>query len=184
MTEALTEISKVVGEMSNQSSKGRQTKNSRRDLPWGMRTASAVVVAGSLLLSGCAGNVIRQGHLFQDEDLAQVHEGMPKDQVVLALGTPDTQSNGAYYYISTTSVQPMAFMSPEIKDRRIVAVYFTNKDKVERVANYGMKDGKVFDFVKRETPSFSRDQGILKELFRNIGRAGPTIPGLDRNQDH
>jgi outer membrane protein assembly factor BamE (lipoprotein component of BamABCDE complex) len=181
MTEALTEISKVVGEMSNQSSKDRHTKSFRRNSHWSVRTASAVFVAG-LLVSGCTGDVIRQGHLFQDEDLAQIHEGMPKDQIVLALGTPDTQSNGAYYYISTTSVQPMPFMSPQIKDRRIVAVYFNNKDKVERVANYGMKDGKVFDFVKRETPSFSRDQGILKELFRNIGSVGPSIPGIDRNQ--
>jgi outer membrane protein assembly factor BamE (lipoprotein component of BamABCDE complex) len=168
--------------MSNQSYEGRHAKRSRCNSHWGTRAASAVLVAGSLLLSACAGNVIRQGHLFQEEDLAQVREGMPKDQVVLALGTPDTQSSGAYYYISTTSVQPIAFMSPQIKDRRIVAVYFTNKDKVERVANYGLKDGKVFDFIKRQTPSYTRDQGILKELFRNIGQVGPTIPGLDRNQ--
>ena len=48
---------------------------------------------------------------------------------------------------------------------------------MEQVANYGLKDGKVFDFVKRETPSYSRDQGLLKELFRDIG-VGPTIPGV------
>jgi outer membrane protein assembly factor BamE (lipoprotein component of BamABCDE complex) len=185
MTEALTEISKVVGQMSNQSYEGRHARRSWRNSHWGTRAASAVFVAGSLLLSACAGNVIRQGHLFQEEDIAQVHEGMPKDQVILALGTPDTQSStngGAYYYISTTSVQPAVFMSPQIKDRRIVAVYFNNKDKVEHVANYGLKDGKVFDFIKRQTPSYSRDQGILKEMFRNIGSIGPTIPGLDRNQ--
>ncbi len=35
----------------------------------------------------------------------------------------------------------------------------------------------MFDFVKRETPSYSRDQGLLKDLFRDIG-VGPTIPGV------
>ncbi len=139
----------------------------------------SILFAGALLLGGCSGTVIKQGHLFQDEDVNQVHAGMGKDQVVLALGSPDHQSaagGGAYYYISTTANQRMAFMAPEITDRRVVAVYFNNKEKVEQVANYGMKDGKVFDFIKRETPTYSRDQGLLKELFRDIG-AAPALPG-------
>jgi outer membrane protein assembly factor BamE (lipoprotein component of BamABCDE complex) len=68
-------------------------------------------------------------------------------------------------------------MKPEVTDRRIVAVYFNNKERVEQVANYGMKDGKIFDFVRRETPAYSRDRGLLSELFRDIG-AGPSIPGM------
>jgi outer membrane protein assembly factor BamE (lipoprotein component of BamABCDE complex) len=151
---------------------------------WRGRAASAVfVVACSLMATGCGGNVIRQGHQFQDEDLNQVREGMSKEQVTLALGTPDTQSavgGGAYYYISTTAVQPMAFLTPEVTDRRVVAVYFSNRDKVEKIANYGLKDGVVFDFIKRETPVYTRDQGMLKEIFRNIG-AGPSIPGISKN---
>jgi len=27
----------------------------------------------------------------------------------------------------------------------------------------------VFDYIKRETPSHARDEGILKALFRNLG---------------
>jgi outer membrane protein assembly factor BamE (lipoprotein component of BamABCDE complex) len=143
------------------------------------RTVSACLIAGSLFLPGCGEHVIRQGHLLQEEDLAQVRAGMTKDQVVLALGTPDTQSaagGATYYYISQTAEQSLAFMTPKVTDRRIVAVYFNNKEKVEQVANYGLKDGKVFDFVKRQTPSYARDQGILNELFRNIG-AAPALPG-------
>ena len=164
--------------MSNQSSKGLGLKR----LQARPRDVSAAVVAGCLLLAACGGNVIRQGHQFQDEDLKQVREGMSKEQVTLALGTPDTQSavaGGAYYYISTTAVQPMAFMTPSVTDRHIVAVYFNKQDHVERIANYGLKDGQVIDFVSRETPSYTRDEGLLKELFRNIG-ASPTIPGMNR----
>ncbi len=146
-----------------------------------VRGAAAVaLLAGGLFLTGCGNTVIRQGHLLHEEDLAQVRPGMGKDQVVLALGTPDTQSatgTGAYYYISQTANQPMPFMKPEVTDRRIVAIYFNNKDRVEQVANYGLKDGKVFDFVKRETPTYSRDQGLLKELFRDVG-AAPSMPGM------
>ncbi|MBI4724988.1 MAG: outer membrane protein assembly factor BamE [Rhodomicrobium sp.] len=169
--------------MSNQSCKDARSKRFNAVVPQSRGLSSAaVVLAGALLLAACGGNVIRQGHLFQEEDLAQVRPGMSKDQVVLALGTPDTQSatsGGVYYYISTTQEQPMAFMSPKVVDRRVVAIYFNNKDRVEQIANYGLKDGKVFDFISRETPSYGRDQGILKEIFRNIG-AGPSIPGVAR----
>ncbi len=164
--------------MSNQSSKGlglKRLQARRRHVP-------AAFVAGCLLLTACGGHVIRQGHQFQDEDLNQVKEGMSKEQVTLALGTPDTQSavaGGAYYYISTTAVQPMAFMKPSVTDRHIVAVYFNKQDRVEKIANYGLQDGQVVDFVSRETPSYARDQGLLKELFRNIG-ASPGIPGMNR----
>jgi outer membrane protein assembly factor BamE (lipoprotein component of BamABCDE complex) len=164
--------------MSNQSSKGLGLKRLRAR----PRHVPAAVVAGCLLLTACGGNVIRQGHQFQEEDLKQVHEGMTKEQVTLALGTPDTQSavaGGAYYYISTTRVQPMAFMTPSVTDRQIVAVYFNKQDRIEKIANYGLKDGQVVDFVSRETPSYTRDDGLLKELFRNIG-ASPAIPGMNR----
>ena len=164
--------------MSNQSSKGLGKKR----LQAGRRHVSTALVAGCLLLTACGGNVIRQGHQFQDEDLNQVREGMSKEQVTLALGTPDTQSavsGGAYYYISTTAVQPMAFMTPSVTDRHVVAIYFNKQDRVEKIANYGLKDGVVVDFVSRETPSYTRDQGLLKEIFRNIG-ASPGIPGMNR----
>jgi hypothetical protein len=37
------------------------------------------------------------------------------------------------------------------------------------VAHYGLKDGKVFDYVKNETPTHAKDEGLLKQLFRNLG---------------
>jgi hypothetical protein len=40
-----------------------------------------------------------------------------------------------------------------------------------QVANYGLKDGKVFDFISRTTPApGGKDEGVLKSLFRNLGK--------------
>ncbi|KAI94809.1 membrane protein SmpA [Rhodomicrobium udaipurense JA643] len=168
--------------MSNQSSKDFGRKRLRAKALVRAVAMSSALAAACFTLPGCAGNVIKQGHQFQDEDLNQVRVGMSKDEVVLALGTPDTQSaiaGGTYYYVSQTAQQQMAFMKPEVIDRRVVAVYFDKKDKVEQIANYGLKDGKVFDFIRRETPVYTRDQGMLKEIFRNIGM-GPAIPGVQK----
>jgi len=38
-------------------------------------------------------------------------------------------------------------------DQNVIALYFDKSGKVERIANYGMQDGKVFDFVSRTTPT-------------------------------
>jgi outer membrane protein assembly factor BamE (lipoprotein component of BamABCDE complex) len=151
-------------------------KKIRRPLATSLAAFSIVVG-----LSACASDITKHGHVFNDEDLAQVKEGMSRDQIILALGTPDTKSTvgqNAFYYISTTTKRSAAFLSPSIVDRRVVAVYFNKKEAVERVANYGLQDGKVIDFVKRETPSKGSEDGLLKELFRNIGRPGAGVsPG-------
>jgi outer membrane protein assembly factor BamE (lipoprotein component of BamABCDE complex) len=142
---------------------------------------SIAVLGIALCLSACATDITKHGHVFTDEDLAQVKEGMSRDQVVLALGTPDTKSTvdqNAFYYISSTTKRSAAFLNPEIVDRRVVAIYFDPNSTVARVANYGLQDGRVIDFVTRETPSRGSEDGLLKEHFRNIGRPVPkATPG-------
>jgi outer membrane protein assembly factor BamE (lipoprotein component of BamABCDE complex) len=126
----------------------------------------------SLALAGCAQTITHHGHHFQDSDLAQVSPGMSQDQVKTTLGTPTTTaavgSGTAFYYISSTESQ-MAFLSPKETDRRVLAVYFGEMGSVDRVAKYGLKDGRVFDYVKQETPAHARDESLLKALFRNLG---------------
>ena len=134
--------------------------------------ALAVAALLAATLSACAESVIKHGHQFQDNDLQQVSPGMSQEQVKTSLGTPTTTaavgSGSAYYYISSTQAQT-AFFTPKEKDRKVLAVYFGPLGSVDRVAQYGLKDGKVFDYVKNETPSHTKDEGILKALFRNLG---------------
>jgi outer membrane protein assembly factor BamE (lipoprotein component of BamABCDE complex) len=136
---------------------------------------AAGIVLG-LMVAGCSTTVTKHGHYFRDSDIQQIQPGMSQEQVRQSLGTPTTTASAgtgdAFYYISNTSSQTAFFAEKEI-DRQIVAVYFTRVGSVERVAQYGMKDGKIFDFISRTTPSANtRDQGLLKELFRNLGRVG------------
>ena len=136
----------------------------------------AVALGLGLSLAGCSSTVTRHGHLFQENDLQQVQPGMSQEQVKLTLGSPTTTSTAgnanAFYYMSSTMKQS-SFMTPSETDRQVVAIYFNQVGTVERVANYGMKDGKVFDTISRTTPSANQnDDGILKQLFRNLGQKG------------
>lgn len=124
-------------------------------------------------LTACAPVTTKHGHQFQESDVQQIQPGMSAESVRLSLGTPATTSTVAggntYYYISSTETQT-AFFNPKEIDRKVLAVYFSPAGSVERVAHYGMKDGKIFDYVKRETPSHIRDQGLLKQIFRGLGQ--------------
>ena len=77
-------------------------------------------------------------------------------------------------------METKAFLKPKEIDRRVVAVYFAPQiDTVQRVANYGLKDGKVFDFISRETPSHGQEASLLNQLFRNLGGMGNVFGGGD-----
>ncbi len=144
----------------------------------GRRHASMIgrmaLAAAALSLAGCGQQITKHGALFHENDLQQIQPGMSQDQVRLSLGTPSTSATvndgQAYYYISSVTAQT-AFWNPTETDRTVIAVYFTPQGTVERVANYGLKDGKVFDFVSRKTPApGAKDQSLLYQLFRNLGQ--------------
>jgi outer membrane protein assembly factor BamE (lipoprotein component of BamABCDE complex) len=135
------------------------------------RTAA---LASLVALSACSQTVTKHGQLFKATDLQAVQPGMSQDQVRGALGTPATTAvvgdGHAFYYISSTDAQTSFFLPTET-DRQVVAVYFNQGGTVDTIANYGLKDGKVFDFISRKTPApGGKDEGVLKELFRNLGK--------------
>lgn len=149
------------------------------------RPLSAIAVFAALTaaatLPGCGGRLDRHGHVFTEADLQQVQTGMSKDQVRMTLGTPDTTGTiggEVYYYISSTQrTRPMG--KPQVVDRKVVAVYFDQQDSVRQVANYGMKDGVVFDFVKGETPSSGKELSALEQLLGNLANRRELLKGQD-----
>jgi outer membrane protein assembly factor BamE (lipoprotein component of BamABCDE complex) len=162
-----TEASAAIGQPSRDAGKSAG-KGAR---PARLGALSAIVVLG-LALAACAETITKHGHQFQENDLKSVASGMSQEQVRTTLGTPTTTATvgagSAYYYISSTQGQT-AFFTPVEKDRKVLAVYFNQLGSVDRVAHYGIKDGKVFNFAKQKTATPSRDEGIIKALFRSLG---------------
>jgi outer membrane protein assembly factor BamE (lipoprotein component of BamABCDE complex) len=150
---------------------GRALRRSAKRLAY-RRGPIATTLFAALVAAGCSTTVTKHGHLFQENDTQQVAPGMSQDQVRGSLGTPTTTATvgggSAFYYIGSTESQN-GFMSPVETDRKVFAVYFNPQGSVERSAQYGLKDGKVFDYSKNQTPTHARDEGILKALFRNLG---------------
>jgi outer membrane protein assembly factor BamE (lipoprotein component of BamABCDE complex) len=126
------------------------------------------VAALSLMLAGCFSETYQKGYIVPEGALEQIPIGSTQEQVLIVLGTPSTVatvSGEAFYYISQRSERAVGFMPQHVTDQRVIAVYFDKNRRVERLANYGLKDGKVFDFVSRTTPTGGKDYGYINAVF-------------------
>jgi outer membrane protein assembly factor BamE (lipoprotein component of BamABCDE complex) len=139
----------------------------------------AVTLALSLTLAACEGEVINRGWQIDDKALEQIKPGASAEQVLLVMGTPSTVSTvggKTYYYVSQRLTRRMQFMGEKLEDQRVVAVYLDAKNKVSRVANFGIQDGVVFDFISRTTPSGGEELSVLRQLFRASNLLSPLPP--------
>ena len=155
---------------SNQTSSPRSLAARWRHL----RMAAAIALACGAVLAGC-GEQFQKGYVLPPGALEQIPIGASQDQVLIVMGTPSTVAtlNGeVFYYISQRSERPIAFMNDKIVDQRVIAIYFDKKRQVRRIANYGLKDGAIFDFISRTTPTSGQEINYVAPLFKalNIGQ--------------
>lgn len=137
--------------------------------PTAARRMAAVAVLAGALLSGCMfTETYQRGYVLPEGALEQIPLGATQEQVLIVLGTPSTVatvSGEVFYYISQRAERPVAFMPQEVKDQRVIAIYFDKDRRVQRIADYGVKDGKVFDYISRTTPTGGQELSILGPML-------------------
>jgi outer membrane protein assembly factor BamE (lipoprotein component of BamABCDE complex) len=140
----------------------------------GINFRVAATVA-TLLLGGCGiTQTYQHGYIIPEHALEQIPLGASQEQVLIVLGTPSTVatiSGEVFYYISQRSEQT-SFMPQNEIDRRVIAVYFDKSRRVQRIANYGVKDGKIFDYVSRTTASGGQELNYLSYVFKIFNPLG------------
>jgi len=126
------------------------------------------------------GETLNQGYIMDQQAIDSVPVGSSREQVLLALGSPSTTAtfdNEVFYYISQTRRRSVAFANPSLVDQKVLAVYFGKDGRVAQIANYGLKDGKIFDFVSRTTPTGGKDQSFLAQIIKGAGKLTPGAAG-------
>ena len=119
--------------------------------------------------------VRQHGAVISSDALTQVPIGSSKQQVRLALGSPSTTSSvdgEAFYYISQR-IEERAFFRPRETDRRVVVVEFDDSETVTRIAEFGLKDGQVFDFTTETTPTGGNRTNLIRQILRSTRPASP-----------
>lgn len=142
-------------------------------------TPVTVALLASAALAGCMGETLTRGYVPSENALQQVQVGAPREQVLVALGTPSTTADfggEVFYYISQKTNRPVAFMNSRLIDQTVLAVYFDQNSQVTQIANYGMEDGQIIDMVSRTTPTGGRDFSFLSQIFAATGAVPSVAP--------
>lgn len=153
-------------------------KFSRSERPSGMKfglKGAAIALLTAVSLSACGTPPIQHGYVLSEEALAQVPVGSSREQVLLVLGSPSTTSalaGDTFYYISQT-IDESPLMGRSITDQKVLAVYFDEKGLVKQIANYGLQDGKVFDFIERKTRTGGADVNLIGQILKGVGNVNP-----------
>jgi len=158
-----------------------------------IKAGGVFAVAGlAVLLAGCnatnslqltPSETLTHGYVIDQAMIDMVPVGSSREQVLLALGSPSTTAtfdNEVLYYISQTRKRPIAFMNPKVVDQQVLAIYLNKEGRVEKVAHYGMQDGKVFDFISRTTPTGGKDQSFIGQLITGVAGGAPQLPSAGR----
>lgn len=135
-----------------------------------------------LALMGCTPVISNRGYLEDIDAEAGVVVGTDtKTTITQKLGDPSIEAawgNDAWYYVSSVEKQ-VAFFTPTIESRHILAIYFDKDGKVADMKHYGLEDGHVVAFETWTTPTRGREMTFLQQLFN----ATPGVPNSTSEQE-
>ena len=99
-----------------------------------------------------------------------------KATVLARLGNPSVKStfdedvkDSTWFYMNSVR-QRYAYLRPKIEERTITAITFNEDGQVQKVAEYGIEDGRYVNYVDRKTPTRGRELSVLEQIFGTIGR--------------
>lgn len=145
--------------------------------------ASAVILSAGLV-TACNPTLRSHGYRYAEGEVPEITPGVDSQSTVLAtLGNPSTRGtfeDDTWYYISATR-EYLAYLRPDTRERRIIAIRFDDDGTVSSVDEFGMEDGRVVALVSRETPTRGRELTILEQLLGNVGRLPSEQFGGEQN---
>lgn len=151
------------------------TRLSRHGMTKPAALSLAAALAAVLMLSACASRTNVAGYVPDEDDIAQIQPGnQSKEEVEELLGTPSSLASfedrsNTWYYISSRT-ETVAFLSPEVTERTVVAIQFDDNGIVKQVNRYKLEDGREVEMVERITPTRGKELNFFEQMFGNIGR--------------
>lgn len=148
------------------------------------------VALASLCLAFTACNPVLRTHGYiatEDKPQAVEPQSDTKASVLARLGNPSVKGTfdedleqDTWYYMTSVR-QRVAYLRPLVEERTITAISFNADGQVQKVAEYGIEDGRYVNYVDRKTPTRGRELSVLEQIFGTIGRLPTEQLGGQRN---
>lgn len=127
----------------------------------------------AVMTAACSPVVTVHGNSVDDTRVGELVPGThTREDVSMILGSPSSVSlfgKETWFYIGDQQ-ETLAFLEPEVVDRRVVTCRFNDDGVLESVESFGIERGKKVDIVDRTTPTRGNEMTILEQFMGNIGR--------------
>lgn len=130
--------------------------------------AAALVV----ILSACQATFTNHGYVPPPEAIEALEIGATRDAVVEAVGSPGSSGvmrDEAWFY-TDYRIRNFAYQPPEVIERNILAVSFTDAGRVQNIERFALDDGRVVQLSRRVTTSSIQDISLLRAILSNFGQ--------------
>ena len=128
-----------------------------------------LILCVSALLIACTPVINQRGYMEDKDVVAAIKPGIDtKTSIQTKLGyasTTATFGGDAWYYISQTEKQ-VAFFTPTVQQRSILAIYFDKTGKVATLRHYALNQGHLISLENRTTVAGGgRELTFLQQLL-------------------
>lgn len=146
--------------------------------PLSTRSVKLLAIAAiGLSLSACNPILRTHGYVATEEKPQAVEPNVDtKASVIARLGNPSVKgtfdediASDTWYYMNSVR-QRFAYLRPIVEERTITAISFNEDGQVQKVAEYGIEDGRYVNFSDRKTPTRGRELSVLEQIFGSVGR--------------
>lgn len=139
---------------------------------WAFGRRLAIVMGLGLALAACDATFTNHGYVPPPDVLDQISIGDSRETVQELAGAPGTGGvlrDEAWFY-AQYRVRNFTYNAPEVIERDIVAISFSEAGRVTNIERFGLDDGQMVQLSRRVTESSVRDVGFLRQILSNFGR--------------
>ena len=149
------------------------------------RILPLLAISSAIALGACSPMKEVRGNMLEERQVERIEPFITnKVQVQQMLGTPSAKAmfdEDIWYYVGQTTEQT-AFFEPEVTQREIYAITFTEAGLVSSIREVDSA-GEEVPFVDRETPTSGHNLTLMQQLLGNIGKfntegSGSATPGI------
>ena len=137
------------------------------------KTRGGVLALGLTLgLAACSATFTNHGYVPPPEVLSEIGIGASRDEVAEIAGAPGTGGvtrDEAWFY-TQYRVRNFTYNAPQVIERDIVAISFSEAGNVTNIERFGLEDGQIVQLSRRVSESSVRDVGFLSQILSNFGR--------------